>query len=337
MNPLNLKPGLFFRSIDETIIITRRLVKGILLAFWIGILVYLAFSAASRQGTQIIESVFTDDSYTVALKFGGAWEDVLSPIQHLEIFLRRFPENPPPIDSVLDAVIKNPSWGDRKLNLPFDPNVMKIQQVNKREHEQYILLFTKAYNQLRMIVDDRAINIRDATIDKSIMPAAFDIEVDPKDSLVYLPKAAAAWIERERQRIDSEKAQNDLMNTFLLLIVLGAFGSLIFLTRDYITKEQDTPLEAYIFRPILGMFLAMAMFVIDILAHTLVSTANMTEIRHEPLYLLALAAGLLSEQAYEIVELRAQKALQRYRGEKPPGGQPTAGQPPAGQVPTGQA
>jgi hypothetical protein len=45
----------------------------------------------------------------------------------------------------------------------------------------------------------------------------------------------------------------------------------------------------------------MAMFVLDVLAHSVVSTSDILKVRHETLYILALSSGLLSEQAYEVV------------------------------------
>ena len=68
-------------------------------------------------------------------------------------------------------------------------------------------------------------------------------------------------------------------------------------------------LSDYIFRPILGIFLAVAVFVVDILAHSIISTSSILEIRYEPLYILALGAGLLSETAYAWVRRNADSAF----------------------------
>jgi hypothetical protein len=62
-----------------------------------------------------------------------------------------------------------------------------------------------------------------------------------------------------------------------------------------------------------SIFLAIAMFALTTLAHAIVSNASILEMRHEPLYVLALAAGLLSEQAYAAVKIRAETALEKYR------------------------
>jgi hypothetical protein len=59
--------------------------------------------------------------------------------------------------------------------------------------------------------------------------------------------------------------------------------------------------------------LALAVFVVDILGHSLISTADILQIRHETLYVLALAAGLLSEQAYNVLLGKASDALNQFQ------------------------
>jgi hypothetical protein len=59
----------------------------------------------------------------------------------------------------------------------------------------------------------------------------------------------------------------------------------------------------------MGCLLAVAMFVVDIAAHTLISSSNIFSVRHETLYLLSFAAGLMSERAYLAVDSRAGIAL----------------------------
>ncbi|ETW93289.1 MAG: hypothetical protein ETSY1_39880 [Candidatus Entotheonella factor] len=97
--------------------------------------------------------------------------------------------------------------------------------------------------------------------------------------------------------------------------MIGTFGSVIFLVRDFINLEDEsrTTLSAYLLKPILGMFLAIAVFIVDILGHATISSASILQIRHETLYVLALAAGLLSEQTYAVVSSRAQMALRNMQ------------------------
>jgi hypothetical protein len=121
------------------------------------------------------------------------------------------------------------------------------------------------------------------------------------------------WIAEQRVNDDLKKQRGELMDTFLLLMVLEAFGSLIFLTKGFIDQDQTTTFAACIFRPVFGIFLAMAMFVFDMPAHSIVSTFSALQVRHETLCILALASGILADQAYTIVSRRAQSILSKMR------------------------
>jgi hypothetical protein len=182
--------------------------------------------------------------------------------------------------------------------------------------QQYDNLFSRVADRLRIVVDDRALVPGNAKISTGIVPSVFRDPKEVAESIVDLPAEAVAWVDRDRKRLDAAKALDDLINTFLLLLALGAFGSLIFLTRDYIEKTPETKTSAYVFRPLLGMFLAMGIFIVDVFAHTLISGSKTTDIRPEPLYILSLAAGLLSERAYQYVSNFAQDALDRREREE---------------------
>jgi hypothetical protein len=60
-----------------------------------------------------------------------------------------------------------------------------------------------------------------------------------------------------------------------------------------------------------------AVFIVDILANSVISSASLYEIRYEPLYLLALGAGLLSEKAYGVIRLRIDTAFAKYAKASP--------------------
>ncbi len=61
------------------------------------------------------------------------------------------------------------------------------------------------------------------------------------------------------------------------------------------------------------MYLALAVFITDASIHTLISDAGIEEIKREPLFLLAFAAGLVSEQAYSVIVQRARETLKHER------------------------
>lgn len=314
-----MKFGTFGTNITR---LSRRITKGILLALWICILIVLAGLASSSQASRFITGLFEPSYRYSGIYFRSHYEN-RSPTEHLRDYLGNS-MYPPPIDAVLTVMITNPSWSERDIASKYQgPQSGASKEVKEAKRkwvdEQHNKLFSKVENKLRAISRDRSIDPNNVTIDMKIIPGVFKGSgAEPTNSeAIWLPPEAVAWTQEERSRRDVEEQRYALIDTFLLLIVLGAFGSLIFLTRDYIEREEKTTLEAYLFRPILGMFLAMAMFLVDILAHSMVSTAGILKIRHETLYLLAFAAGLLSEQAYEVVSLRAQAALQRFRARVP--------------------
>ena len=243
-----------------------------------------------------------------------------SPIDEYAYFLddEYYEDHPaPPVIAVVSELIQDPSWtnGQNFLDRLQEetPNVHETDEELKNGlHKLYQELFNRIEERLRGIVDDRNVDSDDIGINADMIIPFFrqNPSTDGADS-----QEIKSWVDRDRNRIDSVNAREELVDTFILLIVLGAFGSMIFLTRDYIEidREMETSVAAYVFRPLLGIFLAIAMFVIDILLHSVISTAEMTQVRMEPLYLLAFASGLLSEQAYGAVHARAQKALADYQ------------------------
>ena len=308
---------------------SRRLVKGLLLIIWITILVSLAVIAAKEEASKFVTGYLSEYSYDRFVPSYAGFE--LSRHGQLQVYLT-YIENPPPIGSVLDVMI--PGWSGLILSNPFVEQSKDMRWESENQKSQWIdekvqlytndlnyQLFKRIEDKLYAIASNKGLNPATAEISTEIIPWEFLIE-EQRDQFpqnVRLPEEVTIWVEEERARIETTQAKHQLMNTFFLLIVLGAFGSMIFLTRDYIAKETATSIAAYFFRPVLGMFLAMAMFVIDILAHAVISSADILELRPEPLYLLALAAGLLSEQAYGIVHSRAEAVLERFKKENDKG------------------
>ncbi|MGB1799819.1 MAG: hypothetical protein ACPHLK_03200 [Gammaproteobacteria bacterium] len=288
-------------------LIIRKLTKGLFLIGWIWLLSIVALYAASNSVSKQVFELF--EYNTVFYYFNYFDQEEIDPGRELTRYLSRYRENPPPIESVIEMFLSRPHW--TQINLESEGNISN--HVYWKRH-QYRRLFEKAHQKLTLIALDDTVNVKDAKINfEEVVPSTFIKLPFAAAGSFTIPPIAANWVMAERPRLKLRKARSQLIDTFVLLMVLGAFGSLIFLTRDYIVYEEASSLETYIFRPILGMFLAISMFIIDIAAHTVLSQSHIFEIRKETLYLLAFAAGLLSEQAYSLVEGKASKALAKVQ------------------------
>lgn len=290
----------------------QKIIKGILLLVWIYALSLTTMYAATSSISRLMFNMFDESKYFYSIEEFEK-EKVVSPTAELRKYInQRYNENPPPIESVIDSLLSNPGWTDRQLKIPAN-----VDDKNTWLREQYRHLFTRIDQRLNAIVSDKSSdpnNIKFAFSD--IIPDVFTDTSEERKHDISLTKEAINWIISYREYISSKKTRGSLIDTFVMLMALGAFGSLIFLTRDYILSPETVRVESYIFRPVLGMFLAVAIFIVDIAAHTIVSSSDILSIRHETLYLLALAAGLLSEQAYSMVGNSAKNALADIEIEK---------------------
>jgi hypothetical protein len=268
--------------------------------------VALALLASSGKASEVFKEYYSRGRYYS--HFYDYRGEIKTASEYLEMYTTRL-ENSPPIDAVLDVLATNPKWNDYN-------NVQSMYQGSGDDEakarwvkEQYFVLFRKIARTLRALAASKARELEKKPLKASMIPEPFTQEGNTVDEGVPVPMQVAVWIAAERERGDFDKQRDKFNNTVLLLIVLGAFGSLIFLVREYIEKNEKTGLAGYVFRPILGMFLAIAMFLVDVVAHSVLSSASILEIRHETLWILALAAGLLSEQAYQWVVERAAQAI----------------------------
>lgn len=301
----------------------RRLMKGALILAWILVLVSFGVLAASGRASKAVLGLF-DSRPRYEYNLGrGPGEP--SPGEYLANYLRKY-DSPPPLEGFLDQVV--PSWSERNIAKHFRA---ALEGESPPEYsaarsrwlaDQYNSLFERADSTLRALVSDASTHVDGQSIPRPRIPSVFEDETSlqlPRSTVpteISLSHEVSSWIKEQRIREEQARARDSLVETFFLLIVLGAFGSLIFLSKDYIEREEQTPLAAYVFRPVLGMFLAVAVFIIDIAAHSIISTASIVQTRHETLYLLALAAGLLSDQAYSAVSMRANAALEAFRKRK---------------------
>ena len=223
--------------------------------------------------------------------------------------------NPVPVTAALYQI--DPGW---EANVIYYKDGGKPGDIYRTCNYENALLIYKRYEalrsafvkELRAIAGEENVDIKTATINV----AALFGDNKSKRELVDLPTTAKSWLKRERAIMKQKQDSLALLSTFMRLSILGAFGAIIFLIRDFTTPQgKSLPISIYIYRPFLGILLAIAVFVVDIMAHSVISTASILQIRPEPLYILALAAGLLSERVYDVIQNKASGAIDEYTEE----------------------
>lgn len=332
-------------SVEETLSYLKRLLKGLILFGWIYLLISASLytstnsfagkvfdifdinhthSLSADQNTSpnpvsnsIVSKVFSlfDNNHMHSTTEDHASKRVL-PYSELRSYLVASDDQAPPIEDVLNELF--PTWANVEISPP-----LALKQNNNFEQT---LWAKEQYRQLFKRIDDKLITIAKTTTDiknvnlifSDLVPSTF---IRPEDDLakeISIPDSGIIWINSEKERFQLRQDRTPVIDLFVILMVLGAFGSLIFLTRDYMLSETDdsATLGSYIFRPILGMFLAVAMYIVDIAAHTLISSSGLNSVRNETLYLLAFAAGLLSEQTYSLVYMRGAEVLKSMEKKK---------------------
>lgn len=321
-----------------------RFVKGLILSVWIVFFFLLVSYTAAHGVAGDILVLFEKGSNGLDVN-----TEFVSGAVELDNFLKKgYPKSAaPPIGAVLDTLLVSPGWGDRLRILPpgmeaqftdeaarqagvppaangvqITPSIVRIR--NKLENdwrrETYRELFSRVARHLQTYANDGKANINELRLSiQDVVPDAFIVEPDRARKKGWtLPAEAQDWIRNERDLKSSHKLRAALIDTFAILLALGTFGSLIFLVRHYVSSEDDLNLAAYIFRPIFGMFLGGAVFVLDIATHALISSSDMLNVRPETLYFLAFAAGLLSEKAYLYLEKKAGEAIDQAGESTPP-------------------
>lgn len=276
-----------------------KLAKGLILMGWIVLLSVSSWYALYFGIANIIARMSVDR--IISIESRDASKCQTSPSSRLQCFIAENALNSrgsPPIESMLRA--------SSFESLELKPGA--VDQAN----DAYDALFRMTRDTLLAHAALDKAGQQDITYSELIPPGYFDLQKTVGGSgaaKVPIPADVKVWMEDYAQRVVAESRKIKLMDTFIILLVLGAFGSLIFLTKDYLLPNEKGGLSAYIFRPILGMFLALAMFVLDMAAHAVLSNASFLDVRQETLYLLAFAAGLLSEHAYGLLLKRAEEVL----------------------------
>ena len=146
----------------------------------------------------------------------------------------KFSDEIPPIGTVLDLLQVNKSWRE----------TTKEQEVDIKQ-EDYTVLFEIVETKLKALAvnDLQDININQLTISNEILPAKFrGSQFQSKD--ISIPLEAQNWLISEKNK----RRRLELVDTFGLLIMLGALGSIIFLIREHIDPKKETPIKLYFYK-----------------------------------------------------------------------------------------
>ncbi|MBD2156303.1 hypothetical protein [Leptolyngbya sp. FACHB-16] len=314
-------------SSKEKISLGKEIVANLCLLIWAILLAVIGMQAVSGQASTIIlesadkingaptpkgkasTSGDTSSKKIVALKKIAASKKVAASkkIADPSVALSNYLEDKysgedkalvPPIGIVLDQLQVNVNWRNSKA----------IDEANgPRENEPT----AGDYDQLFAIVDNRISAIANFSpevsissnlrINNNILPSNFR-STGFKDKEIDLPLEAVLWVKATQTHSMAREAKIGFLDLLVLLIILGGFGSWIYLVRKHVDPNTPVSLKEYFYRPPLGMALAIAIFIVNITLHSFVSTSNVNEVRRETLILLAFTAGLLSDKTYNFIE-----------------------------------
>jgi hypothetical protein len=316
-----------------------RILRGVILIVWMCLLLWFGALTATGEAPEIVRSLSQKDFFIYKISnniFGWFNErdgNADTPSGWLQDYLDEVKGPKPPISYVL-ASLQKPSWIERSPDFIFNSSDIDSKQ-NEAFQKRMELVYTYqgAY---RMLFRNIHMQIVDAAISNStgFSKMKFSASMIPKilksktDRDIILPEEVISWVKAERMRFIAKTERNrqvdEWINTFLILMVLSSFGSLITLTRTFIDKSiHETPngenkgyqpltVAKYIYKPLYGFLLASAVFIIDIFLHAVISDAPLTNLRHESLYVMALAAGLVSDEVYKAVHAKVMQGLESW-------------------------
>lgn len=294
INPNQPKPDLS---------VTNTGVKDFIIFCWVVFLFTISILAIGGNISRLVEllSGITEKAISSNKNESCNSQEVSTPTDYLNCYIDtkyagKFSDEIPPIGTVLDLLQVNTSWRETTQ-----------KQQDDRKQEDYIILFEIVETKLKALAanDLQDININQLTISNDILPAKFrGSQFQSKDILI--PLEAQNWLITEK----NQRRRLKLVDTFGLLIMLGALGSIIFLIREHIDPKKETPIRSYFYKPIFGILLAIATFVVNLSVNGLTSTARVEDLRTEGILLLAFAAGLLSDQTYERLTKAANQDFQ---------------------------
>lgn len=282
-----------------------KVAKFFLLGFWIVVTALFGIWAAYGNTLLTVNNTVAEYLFELRVEKVINSNQYLSPVEYLTLYNSKY-DHPAPIDLVMDAIMKKPNWSDAL----FDNDRYTKESANRLKN-QYFALFEKIRISLMQYVNSKDSESLNKKLSFSVPQSLYSgtVLID-----VSLPSQVITWIKEEKDRRLIVQNRMIYADIILLMIFLGAFGSIVYLIKDFNNKQADTSISVYFTQPFLGSFLAFAIFIIFGLAHTTLSTADVSKMRGELLYILSFAAGLLSEHAYQIIAEKTKNALSKLSG-----------------------
>lgn len=267
-----------------------RLVRSILLLVWIIGLVYVGVAAITSNASRWLLGMNSVAALHSVDPVPADKTEKPMPIRLYERWAKSYTGRGPmaPVSTVLDAMW--PKWD----SMPPDADA-RLPEIWVEDWMRSFRLVETWLAELASRDDEAG---RIYTVSSETVPAPLRDYIN-YTQFTTLPRTAVIWIEAQRAAAADTTKLFNLTDTGIIVIVIGALGSVLFLVNTTVTTGGNAlTVENFLFRPLLGALLAVAFLIADIVTHAVVSTGNILQVRRESMYGLALAAGLLSEVAY---------------------------------------
>jgi hypothetical protein len=235
---------------------------------------------------KVIENIPNDQKNKKILWKKG---EVILPLDLLTCYIvekyqKKYREEVPPIGLVLDSLQSNYSWRDAKLNNKLNSNEAYKNSFNAPKNNltedqflngnDYHMMFQIVDENLQSMAEDTNLNSDQLQVSNEILPSTFRFSgTDFKTLQIRLPRGVTSWIVWKRNR----EAQLHLVDTFFIVIMLGALGSVIFLMSEHIAPNPTNDISLYFYRPLFGALLAVSSFIISISASGIISEQGDTK------------------------------------------------------------
>ena len=195
------------------------------------------------------------------------------------------------VGMTLDALWGGPGWRE---TAPTCPDTATAQW--------WIETFGRLNDTLYMLIETPTIDVQADGLDTVLLPEG----IMKATTFKSLPLFVQRWIAQERTK-------RQLVDVVGLLIVIAQLGSLIYLISGYLSSTEAPTIRDILFRPLLAALLAIGVFVANIGLLGVISRGSVFDVKTEPLYLLALGAGLATDAVYKYLRDKVEQTAAQDR------------------------